>query len=152
MRFPIEAINHVCLVVRDVGVAQRFYAEMLGLERHHAKPTWFVLNETSTLHLVPMPEAAAADSVYREAQHFALQVPDLRTVLRLLLDGDQQVFQIDFDWNKRWVTSPNDTLEFGTGSMFVYDPDGNLIEFLQLGHGIFTPELQPRRPSVRVEG
>jgi len=87
---------------------------------------------------VPMPSATDGVSTYREAQHFALQVPDLRVVLRLLLDGDHQVFQIDFDWNRRWITSPNDTMEFGTGSLFVYDPDGNLIEFLQLGHGIFA--------------
>ena len=36
------------------------------------------------------------------------------------------------------VMSREDPLEFGIGSIFVRDPDGNLIEFLQLGHGIFA--------------
>jgi catechol 2,3-dioxygenase-like lactoylglutathione lyase family enzyme len=137
MRVKVEAINHVCLVVKNIDAALRFYSELLGLERHPARPTWLVLNETSNLHLVPMPHATNGNSTYHDVQHFALQVPDLRTVLRLLLDGDQQVFQIDFDWNRHWIASPNDTMEFGTGSLFVHDPDGNLVEFLQLGHGIF---------------
>jgi hypothetical protein len=42
------------------------------------------------------------------------------------------------------VTSGDAPLNFGVGSLFVRDPDGNVIEFLQPGHGIFTPDMQPR--------
>ena len=34
------------------------------------------------------------------------------------------------------VTSSNDPLDFGIGTLFVDDPDGNAVEFLQPGRGI----------------
>jgi catechol 2,3-dioxygenase-like lactoylglutathione lyase family enzyme len=138
----IEAIHHVCLVVRDRGAAEKFYMGVLGLERHHKIPFWLILNERSTLHLVPMPDAD--DSRRMKLQHFALQVKDLRPVLKLLLDHGHQPFQTDFQSNRRTPTTADDPLDFGTGSLFVHDPDENLIEFLQLGHGLFTEEMSPR--------
>lgn len=144
MRFRIEAINHVCLVVKDIKAAEKFYVNVLGLERHHKISSWLLLNEQSTLHLVNIPEAEVDNSLYHEVQHFALQVPDLNEILRLLHDHDLKPFQMDFEGNTRDVLSSNDTLEFGIGTIFVYDPDGNLVEFLQMGRGIFTEDMRPR--------
>jgi catechol 2,3-dioxygenase-like lactoylglutathione lyase family enzyme len=62
----------------------------------------------------------------------------MRPVLHLLLDHGLRVFQTGFDGVELEITSREDPLEFGIGSIFVRDPDGNLIEFLQLGHGIFA--------------
>lgn len=142
MALEIEAIHHVCLVVRNRDAAEAFYMGVLGLERHHKIPFWLILNERSTLHLVPMPDAD--DSRRMKFQHFALQVSDLRAVLRLLLDHGLRPFQTDFQSNRWEPVSHNDPLDFGTGSLFVHDPEGNLIEFLQLGHGLFTEEMSPR--------
>ena len=144
MNITVEAINHVGLVVRDLRAAERFYVDVLGLQRHHVRPSWFVLNATSTLHLIPLADAAAEDPPHHAYRHIALQVPDLRAVLRVLLAGGVRVAQIDFGGGEREVSSGDDSLDFGVGSLFVRDPDGNLIEFLQLGHGIFTPDMQPR--------
>ena len=47
------------------------------------------------------------------------------------------MFQTGFDGSEKDVADRDDAMDFGTGSLFVQDPDGNLIEFLQLGHGIF---------------
>jgi catechol 2,3-dioxygenase-like lactoylglutathione lyase family enzyme len=58
--------------------------------------------------------------------------------LELLLDRGERVFQADFQGNERTVATKDDPLDFGTGSLFVSDPDGNLIEFLQRGHGMFA--------------
>jgi catechol 2,3-dioxygenase-like lactoylglutathione lyase family enzyme len=140
----IEAINHVGLVVKDLQVAERFYPGVLGLRRHHVRPNWFVLNATSTLHLIPLADAAAKEPAHHAYRHVALQVPDLRAVLHVLLDGGVRVFQADFKGGERDVKSNDDPIDFGVGTLLVHDPDGNLIEFLQLGHGIFTPEMQPR--------
>jgi len=146
MRIEVEAIHHVCLVVRDRAAAERFYLEVLGLERHHTVPFWLVLNERATLHLFPLADAERGGP--RLAwQHFALQVKDLRAVLRLLLAHGFRPFQADFQSNRRVRTSPDDPLDFGTGTLFVHDPDGNLVEFLQLGHGLFTEEMSPRPGS-----
>jgi catechol 2,3-dioxygenase-like lactoylglutathione lyase family enzyme len=147
VNITVEAINHVGFVVKDLPAADRFYAEVLGLPRHHVRPSWFVLNATSTLHLIPLGDPAANEPPHHAYRHVALQVSDLRAVLRVLLAGGVRVSQIDFAGGEREVTSVDDPLDFGVGSLFVRDPDGNLIEFLQLGHGIFTPEMQPRWPA-----
>jgi catechol 2,3-dioxygenase-like lactoylglutathione lyase family enzyme len=144
MKLTVETINHVGLVVRDKDAAERFYIDVLGLQRHHVRPSWLLLNAASTLHLIHLPAVAVDNSHHHMFQHVALQVPDLRAVLHLLLDHDVRVFQIDFQGNAKDLTSRDDSLDFGVGSLFVHDPDGNVIEFLQLGHGIFTPEMQPR--------
>jgi len=144
MSITVEAINHVGLVVKDLRATEWFYADVLGLRRHHVRPSWLVLNAASTLHLIPLAAAAANDPAHHAYRHVALQVPDLRAVLRLLLPGGVRVFQADFHGAEREVTTHDAPLDFGVGSLFVCDPDGNLIEFLQLGHGIFTPDMQPR--------
>ena len=146
MGIAVEAIHHVGLVVSDVPAAERFYAGVLGLRRHHARPSWFVLNAASTLHRNAVPGAGAggADPPHHAYRHVALQVADLRAVLGLLLAGGARVTQVGFDGGERAVTSPDDPMDFGVGSLFVRDPDGNLIEFLQPGHGIFTPYMRPR--------
>ena len=140
----VEAINHVCVVVRDRVAAESFYVRIFEFQRHHARPTWLLLNETSTLHLVEIPEATVDESLYHEVQHFALQVLDLQAVLRRALASGLKPFQMDFEGNTRDVIDPEDALDFGLGTLFVRDPDGNLVEFLQEGRGIFQPDLRPR--------
>ncbi len=144
MKLKIEAVNHVCLVVKDLAAAEEFYVGMLGLSRHHKIKTWFVLNQQSTLHLVNIPEAEVDNSLYHEIQHFALQVPNMQEVLALLLDHGKKPFQMDFEGKTKDVNEANDPLDFGIGTLFVYDPDGNLVEFLQIGRGIFTEDMRPQ--------
>jgi catechol 2,3-dioxygenase-like lactoylglutathione lyase family enzyme len=143
MTLKIEAINHVCLVVKDTEAAERFYTGIFGFKRHHKRTSWLVLNNATTLHLVHIPEAEIDQSLYHEVQHFALQVSDLRNVLKLALHHDLKPFQMDFEGKEKPVSAVDDPLTFGLGSLFVRDPDGNLIEFLQIGHGVFTPDMQP---------
>lgn len=83
-------------------------------------------------------EAEIADSLRQRFQHVALQVPDLRAVLAVLIDEGVRVFQVDFQGNEKILDSSFDPIDFGVGSLFVHDPDGNLVEFMQLGHGIFA--------------
>lgn len=144
MSITVEAINHVGLVVKDLKKAESFYVDVLGLQRHHFRPSWFVLNATTTLHLIPLADPNSADPPHHAYRHVALQVPDLRAILRVLLAGNVSVFQADFSGGERVAGSADAPLDFGVGSLFVRDPDGNLIEFLQIGHGIFTAENQPR--------
>jgi catechol 2,3-dioxygenase-like lactoylglutathione lyase family enzyme len=144
MKIAVEAIHHVGIVVSDLAAADRFYGEVLGFPRHHVRPSWFVLNATSTLHLVPLGDANAVEPPHHAYRHFALQVPDLRAVLRVLLEAGLKVEQVSFSGEAREIISPDDPMDHGVGTLFVNDPDGNLIEFLQSGHGLFTAEMQPR--------
>jgi catechol 2,3-dioxygenase-like lactoylglutathione lyase family enzyme len=63
--------------------------------------------------------------------------------LVLLLRHGLTPFQADFQGNTRVVSAPDDPLDFGTGSLFVRDPDGNLVEFLQMGRGCFAEDTHP---------
>lgn len=143
MEIVIEGINHVALVVRDRSAAERFYVDVLGLQRHHTADAWLVLNARNTLHLIPLPQAEPEGSLRHRFQHFALQVSALDAILALLLRHGLTPFQADFQGNTRAVTAPDDPLDFGTGSLFVRDPDGNLVEFLQMGRGLFGEDNLP---------
>jgi len=134
----VISIHHVCLVVQDREAAEAFYTGVLGFQPHHKVKSWLVLNGTSTLHLVTIPGAAPTNaSPHRKIQHFALQVAHLRDVLSLLLQAGQRPFQMDVGMKEYRVTDFSDPLSFGTGTLFVRDPDGNLIEFIGGGEGIF---------------
>jgi len=139
MAITVETIHHVGIGVTDLARARAFYIDTLGFRPHHQIPTWLVLNETSALHLVPL--AIAGPERLHQVQHVALQVPDLRAALALLLDRGCTPFQIDFAGNIHAVTLTIDPLDFGIGTLFVRDPDGNLVEFLQLGHGLFASAM-----------
>jgi catechol 2,3-dioxygenase-like lactoylglutathione lyase family enzyme len=137
MNLGIVAINHVGLVTKDQAKAEEFYIGVLGLRRHKDVDSWFHLNESLLLHLIEIPEATVDKSLYHEVQHFALQVPNLDLVLKTLIDSRLNPFQMDFEGNIKQVVSRDDDLEFGIGTLFVEDPDGNLVEFLQMGKGKF---------------
>lgn len=139
MKLEIETINHVGLVVKDRAVAEGFYADLLGFERVPGRPGWLKLNATNAIHLIPLG-SGEPEHPHHRYRHVAFQVADLRPVLDLLLDHGLRVFQADFRGNERTVPAKGDPLDYGTGSLFVLDPDANMIEFLQLGHGIFGAE------------
>lgn len=148
----IQTIHHVGLVVRDLAVAERFYAGVLGLRRHPTRPSWFALTAASTLHLIPLDLTpfrgmTVADPPYHAYRHVALQVADLRATLGVLLAGGVRVSQVGFDGDERVLAAPEDPIDFGVGSLFVRDPDGSLIEFLQLGHGIFAADARAGAPG-----
>ncbi len=147
MKIEVESINHVCLVVRNLEAAKRFYCGALGFPSHHMVSSWLILNQKSTLHLVSIPEVEVDNSLYHEIQHFALQVLSLRGALRELLAAGATVFQMDFEGQERAVLTAEDPLDFGLGTIFTRDPDGNLVEFLEIGHGIFKGEYVVNQPS-----
>lgn len=136
MTLDIKTIHHVGLVVKDREAAERFYVDVLGFERVAGRPAWVKLNATNAIHLIPLGSGQPEHSHHRY-RHVALQVVDLRAVLDLLIDNHVRAFQADFRGNERTIAAKDDSLDFGTGSLFVHDPDANLVEFLQLGHGIF---------------
>jgi catechol 2,3-dioxygenase-like lactoylglutathione lyase family enzyme len=140
MSLAIEAIHHVGLIVKDLKRAEEFYIGFLGLKRHHQRSNWLILNATSTLHLIPLADPAATEPKHNACRHVALQLADVRAVLHILPASRQRLFQADLLGDERDVVSSGDKLDFGDGSLFVRDPDGNLIEFLQMGYGIFPAQ------------
>lgn len=78
-------------------------------------------------------------SVPDAANHAALQVRDLHAVLARLLDSGQHPYQLSLsNPEPRYVQDPDDELTYGLGTLFVNDPDGNVLEFVDVTKGIFA--------------
>ncbi|MDX2085355.1 MAG: VOC family protein [Candidatus Melainabacteria bacterium] len=140
--FIVESVHHIGLVVRNEQKARTFYTDILGFQPHHRVDSWLMLNDKLSIHLIEIPEAEIVDSLFHQINHVAIQVSDLKPILKLLLEHGQAPFQMDFEGAEKPLTDPEDPMNFGLGTIFVNDPDGNLIEFLQMGHGVFTEDTE----------
>lgn len=132
-----RGLNHVCVVVRDMNVAEEFYGKTLGLRRHQDVASWWHLGGGATLHIIDVEEEPPVTSEYFRIQHFAAIVNDLEAVTTKLLSAGRKPFQMDMEGNTQGIAEPIGALDFGIGTVFVEDPDGNLIEFIQYGRGIY---------------
>lgn len=151
-----HGINHVSLRVADLDRARGFYTRVLGLEPHPQRSNWLGLGQGCPIHLM-QPTLSGTD-VQDPAHHVALEVSQLEDVVALLLAHGCKPFQSDVtQQDHRPITSPDQALDFGIGTVFVLDPDGNVVEFIEKGRGIFAqhdPDLQvrPGTLTARVSG
>jgi catechol 2,3-dioxygenase-like lactoylglutathione lyase family enzyme len=130
-------LNHVSLRVTSLAQACRFYTGVLGLEPHPQKPNWMGFGQGCLIHLME-PTLDSADAAVDPARHVALEVSSLEAVVTLLLRHGLKPYQATVDQRQfREITSTGTPLDFGIGTVFVKDPDGNVIEFVQKGRGIF---------------
>lgn len=136
MRF--RGVDHVGVRVTDMERAKRFYTRVLGLEPRPERPNWLGLDQGFPVHLMP----ASRDELpgpMEPARHFALRVDGLESVVGLLLAHGLAPFQATADQkHHRAITSADDPLDFGIGTVFVQDPDGNVVEFIEHGRGVFA--------------
>lgn len=114
----VTHIDHVSVLITDVGRARRFYAGVLGLTEIPKPRTfdfvalWFDLGGGHTLHLL---KKDAPDTV--SPRHFCLRVADAAAARAHLA--------------RHGVETRETTLIPGADRFFVSDPDGNRIEVLQ---------------------
>ncbi|MSQ96489.1 MAG: bleomycin resistance protein [Gemmataceae bacterium] len=119
-------LDHVSVLITDVGRSRRFYRDLLGL-KEIAKPRtftfvalWFELgNQQLHLLLKEKPDV-------RSPRHFALRVTDANAARKY--------------FREREVPFDETTLIPGCDRVFVHDPDGNRIEIIQW--------LEPYDPAV----
>lgn len=108
---------HAALLVRNLERARNFYGGVLGLKE---KPrynfdfagAWYDLGECELHLMVTAEPLSPVESRPRRDHHIALEIDDLETAKRAL-----QAAGLSF----RASSS-------GRASVFVRDPDGNLIE------------------------
>lgn len=117
MEMRIERLVHAAVLVTDLRRAKWFYEDVLGLSEK-ARPefdfpgAWYDLGNFE-LHLMVTPDSLpSSDARPRRDNHIAFQVDDLEAARRALEGAGLQF---------RDSSS-------GRGSIFVRDPDGNLIE------------------------
>jgi catechol 2,3-dioxygenase-like lactoylglutathione lyase family enzyme len=110
-------LDHVSVLITDVGRSRRFYKDLLGLREIPGPRTfdftvlWFDLGDHH-LHLLLKP---APDTT--SPRHFALRVADCA--------------QARTYFSQHGVAMQETTLIPGADRFFIFDPDGNRIEIIQ---------------------
>ena len=133
MTIAMEPIQHFGLVVTDLKRAEEFYTSVLGLPRHPRRRDCLILNETRVLRLIPSSDPAALEPKHRSYRHIPLQASDSRAVLHALPRSRPSAVNAAVPGVEKPLASDLDPVDFGDGSLLIRDPDGNLVEFLELG-------------------
>jgi catechol 2,3-dioxygenase-like lactoylglutathione lyase family enzyme len=130
----IKGLHHVSVPVEDMKRAEAFYVGILGLIPCDKKPNWLHAGDGYSVHLmVSKPDLDAVNST----RHFTLEVARLEDVAALLLSHGLRPYQLTVDQASRSdITSADQNLDFGIGTIFIEDPDRNTVEFLQRDRGI----------------
>jgi catechol 2,3-dioxygenase-like lactoylglutathione lyase family enzyme len=134
-----QAPHHVAILVADLERATRFYVDVLGMSVHATRANWLMVGGQPALHLIEVPARDVGPRYPME--HVALRVASLETVRAQLLAHGLTPWQNGLDWSQRDITDESSSLDWGLGTLFVRDPDGNAIEFVQDGRGIFAQHL-----------
>ena len=138
--------HHTGVRAFDMDESRAFYCGVLGMEANPAKDNWLGVPgvDHQFVHLmpakdVPRPSEGAGEDARDGANHVALETLDLHAVVARLLETGLKPFQTEIDFSKRQdVTAADQPLEFGIGTVFVLDPAGNVVEFIQRDRGIFA--------------
>lgn len=118
-----KGAHHVSLDVRDIGVARRFYGELLGLAEIERPDfgfagAWYQAGPIQ-LHLIEVPEGVdvgvRAKNPTPLSHHLAFEIDDCEAVRSELEAAGHDVIALGRE----------------TGQLFVADPDGNMIEFIR---------------------
>lgn len=110
-------LDHVSVLITDVGRSRRFYKDLLGLREIAGPKTfdftvlWFDLGDHH-LHLLLKP---APDTT--SPRHFALRVADCAHARAY--------------FGQHGVAMQETTVIPGADRFFIFDPDGNRIEIIQ---------------------
>lgn len=127
-----KGTHHVSLTINDLAAAQEFYGGLLGLpeiERPQVgiQGTWYQAGAVQ-LHLIKLPEGMQCEEPGGKgspiANHIAFEIEDYAAVKAILEQAGLEVMALGAE----------------AGQMFVHDPHGNTVEFIQPGGSVGTVE------------
>ena len=133
----VEELDHVAINVHDLERAADFYVRVIGLERHATKPNWFLIGGHGAINVLPVLKGDDPTERYPTA-HLAFRVKSLEETRDALLAAGVVPWQNSLQWESRDIVDDSESLDWGIGTLFVRDPDGNGVEFIQAGRGIFA--------------
>lgn len=141
-------LHYVAIPVNDLSAMRAFYTEVVGLEVHPTKDNCLRAGDGFVVHLMPSLDKAASGRI---KQHLELEVPSLRDTAAALLRVGLRPYLASPIYESHRVVDTDDTLDFGVGTLFVSDPEGNTVEFVELGRYIFAdvPLEAERSPTSR---
>ncbi|MDH5324740.1 MAG: VOC family protein [Gammaproteobacteria bacterium] len=118
----ISTLLHVSLLVADTVVSERFYQEIIGLEKSSDRPdlgypgVWFELGPQQ-LHLIQQPNPDPVEGRPLHGgydRHVAFAADDIEALIQRL-----EQHGISFTRSRS-----------GRNALFLRDPDGNALEFV----------------------
>jgi catechol 2,3-dioxygenase-like lactoylglutathione lyase family enzyme len=103
-------INHVTLLVKNRDESEKFYTEILGLDKKEVGNSLWIKIGDQYIHLAENSGEPVPNTFY----HFGIEIDNLSDYLKKLKEKGVEFFY--FSENKL--------------ANFIRDPDGNLIEFI----------------------
>lgn len=128
-------VHHCALAVHDMDLMLGYYRDALGMTRHPAKHNWLNAGRGFCLHLMPSTGARATRDPSR---HIAFQVEDLNRCALWLLAKELKPYQMSTEMEVFWVMDGAGALDKGIGTLFLDDPEGNTLEFIERDRGVFS--------------
>lgn len=125
-------INHVTVVVKDKQEAEKFYCDILGFEKKDVGKSLWVKIGNQYIHINENPDLLRKNTFH----HFAVEVKGLIPFLQTLIEKGVEVFDLGNNIEK---IDLNTNLQKEGRTYFVYDPSGNLIEFIDSDNSFFKP-------------
>jgi catechol 2,3-dioxygenase-like lactoylglutathione lyase family enzyme len=135
MSFEASGINHVTLLVQDKQASEKFYTQSLGLKPHYVgKSLWIHAGDKQFLHLTQMGE-----NPFQTFQHVGVMIANWPEFLHYL-EEHKVVIHI-FDSQRNLIQADCAAGEKAQ-DIFLYDLDGNLLEFIDEKNMFFQPEVE----------
>ena len=107
------------------------------MKRSPNKANWLSAGGIYAVHLMPPLTTDDGSFPVDAARHFALQVKNLNAVVARLLDRGERPYQMVLDnAEPHYLQDAEGSLSYGLGTVFVNDPDDNVVKFIQLDRGI----------------
>lgn len=125
-------INHVTILVKDKEKAERFYGEILGLEKINIGESLWIKIGDQFIHITNNSGAPVLNTFY----HFAVEFENLQTVVKDIMAKGIDVFDLDDKLQPFYV---NANLDREIRHFFVRDYDGNLIELIDAKNKFYHP-------------
>jgi catechol 2,3-dioxygenase-like lactoylglutathione lyase family enzyme len=125
----VAAFDHVTIVCADLDASRRFYVDFLGM-LEVPRPAfgfaglWFQVGNTQIHATQSSPEAGQAgwgergNSVISRGHHFAFAVDDVSEAREFALEHGVR------------IASPVQQRPDGYKQLYLYDPDGHLVELV----------------------
>ncbi len=117
-----KGINHITVVVKNKTEAERFYFDLLDLERLDVGKSLWARVGKQYIHINENPNLEKVKTF----RHFSIEVEGLKPYLVSLINKGVDVFDLDGNLEK---TDVNSNLDKEMRNYFVEDPSGNIVEF-----------------------
>lgn len=117
--------------VSNRDCASSFYKTFLGTQEFSQIQNRYQVSNNFDICLLDteLPDDFQNSSLFQQLSHFCVGVIDLQQTISNAFNMAMKPFQMDSHGNRRDLITPTDKLDFGYGSIYLYDPDGNLWEF-----------------------